>query len=439
MASSFVQTLLNSIADAGRELLDFGSGGPQRPDLPDLCRALLSQRGEASGTALAREVMDGYQALDAEGRLRFFSLLDTDFGPDHARVSAAAKRFVDTPDPGAFIALSQAVEPPRQELFRRMNMAPNGTAGLVEMRRHLLEALPGSPHLRAVDADLQHLLSSWFNRGFLVLERIDWRTPAVILEKLIAYESVHEIQGWDDLRRRLADDRRCFAFFHPALRDEPLIFVEVALVKGLADAVQPLLDRSHPPADPREADTAIFYSINNCQIGLRGISFGNFLIKQVVSELAHELPNIKTYATLSPIPGFGNWLAKSRESGALPLLDAKEYEALQALDEPDWSGDPNAVERLKGPVMRLCAHYFLAEKSSKGQPLDPVARFHLGNGARLERLNWMGDVSAKGLRESLGMLVNYSYRLGDIEKNHEAFTNSGTIMASSGVRGLHKG
>jgi len=438
MRPTFVRTLLNSIADAGRELLDLG-GGSQRDTLETLCRALLSQRGEASGTALAREVLDAYLAADEAERGAFFGLLEAEFGPDHGSLKIAAQSYLDMPDAQNLIRLSKAVEPPRQELFRRMNMAPDGTSALVEMRRQLLSTLRDHPERRAVDSDLRHLLSSWFNRGFLVLERIDWRTPAVVLEKLIAYEAVHEIQGWDDLRRRLADDRRCFAFFHPALRDEPLIFVEVALVKGLADAVQPLLDRTNPPDDPNNADTAIFYSINNCQTGLRGISFGNFLIKQVVSELAHELPNIKTFATLSPIPGFAKWLKTARETENLPLIEAKELEALDLLDVAGWDGDPGAVETLKAPLTRLCAHYFLAEKTDAGLPVDPVARFHLGNGAVLERLNWMGDRSAKGVRESHGMLVNYAYRLSDIEKNHEAFTNAGTIAASSSVRGLHKG
>ncbi|MEM7653782.1 MAG: malonyl-CoA decarboxylase family protein, partial [Pseudomonadota bacterium] len=257
MRPTFVQTLLNSIADAGRELLDLG-GGSQRDTLETLCRALLSQRGEASGTALAREVLDAYLAAGEAERGAFFDLLEAEFGPDHGSLKIAAQSYLDMPDAQNLIKLSKAVEPPRQELFRRMNMAPDGTSALVEMRRQLLSTLRDHPERKAVDSDLRHLLSSWFNRGFLVLERIDWRTPAVVLEKLIAYEAVHEIQGWDDLRRRLADDRRCFAFFHPALRDEPLIFVEVALVKGLADAVQPLLDRTNPPDDPNNADTAIF-------------------------------------------------------------------------------------------------------------------------------------------------------------------------------------
>ncbi len=443
--------VLNSIADRGRELLELRRGSapergstPEQGDTPEssigrLCRDLLSQRGEALGTALARDVVQAYEAMDAEGKARFFELLYAEFGPDSEAVLGAAERYRQAPDLTSFLALSAAVEPPRQELFRRINMAPQGTTALVGMRKHLLGLLPERPHLEAVDADLQHLLSSWFNRGFLRLERIDWRTPALILEKLIEYEAVHEIQGWDDLRRRLAKDRRCFAFFHPALRDEPLIFVEVALVRDMAGAIQPLVDPRSLPQNPSTADTAIFYSINNCQEGLRGISFGNLLIKQVVVELMSELPGLKTFATLSPIPGFGAWLRSARapnEPG--PLIKPEDQAALGALEAVGWHQDPRRAESLRGLLMRLCAHYLLREKRRDGRPLDPVARFHLGNGARLERINWLADTSANGLRRSAGLMVNYAYRLGDIETNHEAYANSGKVIASPEVRALLK-
>jgi malonyl-CoA decarboxylase len=320
--------------------------------------------------------------------------------------------------------------------MRRINFAPGGTAAIVAMRKFLVGQLREHPHLRFVDNDLKHLLSSWFNRGFLTLERIDWRTPAVVLEKLIEYEAVHEIDGWEDLRRRLDEDRRCFAFFHPALPDEPLIFVEVALVKGLADAVQPLLSRETERGEPRKADTAIFYSISNCQDGLKGITFGNFLIKQVVAELSTELPNLKHFSTLSPVPGFMRWLKSLKtRAGGVTLKQINSIKTLLLQD--DWVDNPSIVEELKEPLERLCAHYLLNEKS-RDRPLDPVSRFHLGNGARLERINWLGDSSPNGLAQSAGLLVNYYYSLKDIERNHEAYANERKVVASSAIQAVAK-
>ena len=310
-----------------------------------------------------------------------------------------------------------------------MNMAPGGTAALVELRRDLLRHLRTEPGLRPLDSDLRHLLASWFNRGFLELRRIDWQTPAAVLEKLITYEAVHEIAGWDDLRRRLGPDRRCFGFFHPALPGEPLIFVEVALTEGLASAVQPLLARDVPDLLQRErarqADTAIFYSISNCQDGLRGISFGNFLIKQVVEELKAELPRIRRFSTLSPVPGLRKWLEPQ-----IGTLLTKEEAA--ALETAEWWDGP-AAETLRPALTRHCAAY-LTSVAKRG-PLDPVARFHLGNGARLERVNWAGNTAARGLRESYGIMVNYLYDPEQIETNHEAFVR-GTVVRSAAVEAL---
>lgn len=394
-----------------------------------LCDDLLSTRGEASGIAVAREVAQTYEALDDGSRLTLFQILNDAFAPDVEAINAAAEAFRDGGDLDTFLALVRSVEPPRQEFFRRLNMAPRGTRTLVAMRAHLLGLLPDHPELRAVDADLRHLLGSWFNRGFLTLERIDWHTPADILERLIHYEAVHRMDGWDDLRRRLDRDRRCFAFFHPALPDEPLIFVEVALVNGLATSVQPLLDRSSEPDDPAAADTAIFYSISNCQEGLAGISFGNFLIKQVVHELARELPRLKVFSTLSPVPGLRRWLA------GLTDLTETEREAVDRLDEPGWHNNEVLAQGLRPVLMRLCARY-LVEAKRDGRPADPVTRFHIGNGARLEQINWMGDVSANGIAQSAGMLCNYLYDLKTIERNHEAYAISGRVAASSQVRKL---
>jgi malonyl-CoA decarboxylase len=298
---------------------------------------------------------------------------------------------------------------------------------------------------------MRRLLAAWFDVGFLDLRRITWASPAQLLEKLIAYEAVHAIRSWEDLKNRLDSDRRCFAFFHPRMPDEPLIFVEVALVRSMADNIQALLDEAAERQDPGKADTAVFYSISNAQKGLAGISFGNFLIKRVVDELAHELPNLKTFATLSPIPGFRAWLEGRLAADEPELLTLPEEQDLISatraanaraglaalLQEPDWPQRPAYAAVARGPLTRLCARYLLREQRG-GRPLDPVARFHLTNGARIERLNWLADTSKKGLRESAGLMVNYLYRLTDIDENHEVFMGEGRIVASSGVAGLLK-
>jgi malonyl-CoA decarboxylase len=406
------------------------------PNATKLAEALLSERGEASGAVIARELHDALQRLDQPSRLEFFRFLATRFQPDPAALCAAAQAYLADPSAEQATNLALAADPPRQEVLRRMNMAAGGTSALVAMRKEIAGYLRSEPNLKPLDADLKHLFASWFNRGFLQLRRIDWQSPAAVLEKLIAYEAVHEINGWDDLRRRLAPDRRCFAFFHPALPDEPLIFVEVALVRGLAEAVQPLLiqDMDHDVARARasQADTAIFYSISNCQDGLRGISFGNFLIKQVVQELKTELPNLQQFSTLSPVPGFRRWLAKR----AAATGDAEMTMLAEMHADAGWAGTAGAAT-LKGVIMRLCADY-LTHRVSKDAPADPVARFHLGNGARLERINWLGNTAPRGIEESFGVMVNYLYDLDTIESNHEAFVQDGEVIRSSEVDGWLK-
>ena len=384
--------------------------------------ALLSERGEAAGTALARQALEACLALDRDERDAMFDALTRDFSPEPERVGKAADAYRREPGPATLIRLQETVEPPRQELFRRLNMAPGGTGALVELRRRLLRELRAHPEWAALDFDLLHLLRSWFNRGFLVLERIDWRTSAMVLEKLIAYEAVHEIKGWPDLHRRLEADRRCFAFFHPSLPDEPLIFIEVALAHSMSARVQPLLDVDTPVGDTDEARCAVFYSITNCQDGLRGISFGNFLIKQVAMELQRELPQLRGFATLSPLPGFRQWLERQRVAG------------IEALAQRGWQ---KAKESDALPVLlqQLCAYYLLHAKQGR-QPLDPVARFHLGNGARLERINWLGDTSDNGIARSAGLMVNYVYRLDEVERNHELFMNDNRVIASREVEHL---
>ena len=395
----------------------------------ELCRALLTERGEVSGARVAAEVLGAYQRLSEEEVEWFFDRLVKAFSVDAEAVRQAAAAYRLDASPANLLTLQEAVEPPRQELFRRCNMAPGGTAVLVGMRRRLLRTLGDHPHRAEIDADLTHLFRSWFNRGFLTLARIDWQTSAVVLERLIRYEAVHQIQGWHDLRRRLESDRRCYAFFHPALPQEPLIFIEVALTRAVTAQVQPLLDPDSPVDDPARATCAIFYSITNCQVGLSGISFGNFLIKQVVEELGRELPRIRTFASLSPMPGFCAWL---RSEKVWASLSAELRKQLQRLDAPDSTSGP-VPAALKPEVMRLGANYLLFAKRNRA-PFDPVARFHLTNGARAERLNWMADTSDAGLRQSLGLMVNYVYELADVEQNHEAFARRDEIIASRELR-----
>jgi malonyl-CoA decarboxylase len=419
---------LNSIADAGRELWTKASQRNGK-SIKDLCQQLSSNKGEAMGTALAYAVVKAYEELNEQGKQDFFELLLTDFSQDSSEIIRLGDAYKAQPNADNLAALTKVVRSPRRLLFQRINMAPDGTRLLVNMREDLLHALKANKELAVVDSDLQFLLETWFNRGFLKIRKIDWRTPAHILEKLIAYEAVHEMDGWDDLRRRLEDDRRCFAFFHPALEDEPLIFVEVALVDGLATAVQPLL--APKPAELKPADTAIFYSISNCQKGLKGISFGNFLIKQVVMELQQELPKLKHFATLSPIPGFSRWLNAELAKSDSSYMTAEDQAIVSAL-QPGWHVDVISSERAKETLMRLCLHYLVEQKRGK-LPLDPVARFHLGNGARVEQLNWLGDISANGLRQSYGILANYGYKLNHVEENHEAFVNQNVIAQSKAI------
>jgi malonyl-CoA decarboxylase len=401
----------------------------------DLCHALLSERGEVSGATLAREVLAAYEGLLEPALPVFFDLVAAEFSPEPDAVGRAADAYRSDPTPEHLIRLQRAVEPPRQELFRRLNVAAGGTAALIAMRQRVLSEADLHPPWKSIEADLSHLLSSWFNRGFLTLERIDWHTPAIVLEKLIAHEAVHQIQGWHDLRRRLAADRRCFAFFHPVLADEPLIFIEVALTRGVSISVQPLLDIGSPVIDPAHADSAIFYSITNCQEGLRGISFGNLLIKQVVLELQREFPRIDHFATLSPISGFRAWLKNAEEQLSGAATGAALLETLEGLHDSGWFRTVDASSRLRPLLMQLCAYYLL-EARHEGLPADPVARFHLGNGARMERLNWLADVSEQGMRRSAGLMVNYVYRPSEVEHNHEEYVRDHRVAASHELKKL---
>lgn len=434
MTGSFLGDLLQTIADRGRAWIGPGrDAAPSPTQLLDLCEALLSNRGEASGVRLAQEILTGWQGLAEADQRIFLHGLAAQFAPDVEALAKAIAAYQAAPSPAGAVKLHIAAEARRQELLRRLNLAPGGTLSLVRLREKLLDQPDGSGDYAALDADLTHLFTSWFNRGFLVLRTIDWNTPASILEKIIRYEAVHRIHDWNDLRRRLEpEDRRCFGFFHPQLNDEPLIFVEVALTRTIPDAIAPLLAEDRPPIPAREATTAVFYSISNCQTGLRGISFGNFLIKHVVETLSREFPRLTNFVTLSPVPGFAGWLARARQETS-DLLGTDDHSALAALDSPDWAATPEARKALEPVLLRAAAAYFLDAKDKRGRPVDPVARFHLGNGARLERLNPFGDLSAKGMKQAHGLMVNYLYRLDEIERNHEAFATQGDIVAAPAV------
>lgn len=459
-----LRTAWTGMSDSTRYYL---SGAP-RPDLPDEDLAKIRQHmldcledlgGEVSARTRAAELGRSYLSLNAEGRERFLTLLATDFGTDHGQVATAVEKLRGAKDEAARRtaerALREALVPRYRQLLMRFNALPEGVKFLVDLRAELLPLARKTPELADLDADLKAVLTAWFDVGLLELRRITWDAPAALLEKLIAYEAVHAIRSWDDLKNRLDSDRRCFAFFHPNMPDEPLIFVEVALVDGMSDNVQALLDEYAPASDPQEANSAIFYSISNAQRGLAGISFGNFLIKRVVDLLKAELPNLKTFATLSPIPGFRKWLDARLDAGEGPTLSTAERRALadaleaggdasdhalvtMALAHEGWWDAPAVADGLKAPISRAAAHYLTNEKRRSGTAADPVAHFHLSNGARMERLNWQGDLSSNGLAQSCGLMINYLYKLGDIDGNHEAYTDTGRIATSSSIRALTK-
>ena len=436
--SSFFSDMLQTIADRGRALIQRREPARQRArGLVELCEDLLSGRGEASGVALARDILARYATLTIGPRIAFFEALESTFGHDRAGIDAAIATWEQSPSPETAAQLHRATEPKRLELFRRLNLAPGGTAALVRMREQLMDAMDHREDLAAIDRDFVHLFSSWFNRGFLVLRRIDWSTPAVILQKIIRYEAVHEIQDWDDLRRRIdLPDRRCYAFFHPALVDDPLIFVEVALTREIPEAIAPILADKRDVVDPERATTAVFYSITNCQRGLTGVSFGNFLIKQVVEEVSREVGRVSTFVTLSPAPNFAAWLKRERAAQASMALDDDDRMALAGLDTPNWWRVPAVADRMREPLLRAAAWYYVRGRNGRGLPIDPVARFHLGNGAQLEQLDWLGDTSERALAQSYGLMVNYLYDPEHIEKNHEAYAQQRTVVAAKSVSKL---
>jgi malonyl-CoA decarboxylase len=442
MNASFFGELLQTISERGRALIERardrrGTDASRSESLVELCEHLLSGRGEASGVALAREILGRYAELTTGPRIAFFEALAQRFGTDPARLEQAIAAWKAKPSDATAAEVHSASEPRRQELFRRLNLAPGGTAALVRMREQLMDVLAHRDDLGAVDDDFVHLFSSWFNRGFLVLRHIDWSTPAIVLEKIIRYEAVHAIRGWEDLRRRIDPaDRRCYAFFHPALVDEPLIFVEVALTREIPAAIAPILATEREMVEPDKMRTAVFYSISNCQRGLAGVSFGNFLIKQVVEEITREMPKLATFVTLSPVGNFASWLNRERAAETSSALSEADKKALAAIDNPNWWQNAATADQVKDPLMRAAAWYYLRARNPRGLPVDAVARFHLGNGARLERIDWLGDTSEKAMKQAHGFMVNYLYDLDDIEKNHEAFAEGRTVVASTGVQRL---
>ena len=423
-----------------------------RPDLPDddlkelhkqLQECLEARGGEVSARAHAAVIGQAYLNLTNTGRYRFLRLIAEKFGvPDHElRASMTAYLENSEQDPALLEQIKKQLMAPWVKLFTQFNALPSGVNFLIDMRTDLIRFGREYEGLDALDIDLKQLLMSWFNIGFLDLKRITWNEPASLLEKLIAYEAVYEIQSWDDLKNRLDSDRCCYAFFHPRMPDEPLIFVLVALVNGISENIHELLDSSAPVEDPYTVDTAVFYSISNTQLGLRGISMGNFLIKRVVDDLARHFPNLKTYITLSPIPGFRVYLENYLKSDNPLLLNSSELEALQSLVNirvSDREHEFLETNKIIQPLLsRLCIHYLINEKRGIGA-IDSVANFHLNNGAGIEQINWLGDHSEQGIKRSMGVMVNYRYKLEDIEKNHEAYNVRGKIKYSSKVKSLLK-
>ncbi len=432
------------------------------PELPDgdadrlrrqINDCLEARGGQVSARARAADLGETYLVLNAEGRRRFLEILAREYDVSSATVDEAIAARQAAEDEverrSAEMYLRETLVPPRVKLLGQFNELSQGVKFLVDLRAELMIFAAEDIRLQALDADIHALLASWFDIGFLDLKRITWETPATLLEKLIEYEAVHAIRSWDDLKNRLGDDRRCYAYFHPRMPDEPLIFVQVALVKGMSDNVQGLLDEDAPPGDPEDADTAIFYSISNCHLGLAGVNFGNFLIKRVVDDLVRDLPNLKTFATLSPIPGFRDWLREHADGRQMKLFEDSEFHSLEAatgtadpvaaieslLEQPDWINRSDLTTILEPILMRLCARYLVQSRNGP-RTRNRVAHFHLSNGARIERIDWLADTSPRGLAQSAGLMVNYRYKLEDIERNHEAYTGKGEVIADPAVKKL---
>ena len=422
---------------AVRKLRDIraGQGQYSLEGMTKNAASLLTARGQASGVKVASDIIKAYPHCKAADKKAFFHFLLSEFGRDKSKLIEACLQYGEQPDHKNLKTLTQIIEPRRQELIRRINMAPGGTWALVQMRKDLQRFVKEDPSLKPVDIDFLHLFKSWFNRGFLTMQDISWSSPALILERLIAYESVHEITSWQDLKSRLdPPDRRCYAFFHPSLTNEPLIFVEVALCADIPVSIQDILSPDREVLKAGQEKVAAFYSINNCLTGLRGISFGNFLIKQVVENLRADYPKLNKFVTLSPIPGFSDWLIGENRAASFKI----ENSELLRLQTPDWFKDASFAERMKPALRRAALSYLLDRQPGSHRLHNSVARFHLGNGARIEDIQWLADTSARGLSASFGMMVNYLYKLDQIENNHEAFAVRHEVIISKEMKNLHK-
>ena len=402
--------------------------GDETRSIAELCRMTMQSDGEYSSLLLSDRILNLFEKLDRDGMIEFFQMLNDEYDLDVDSLKVTVDEYAKDPSAQTLRKLTTASEPGRQELFRRLNMAPGGTRRLVKMREQLLELTKQHPELGKMDTDFRHLFNSWFNRGFLLMQPIDWTTSAHILEKIIAYEAVHEIRNWGELRSRLEpEDRYCYAFFHPAMEDEPLVFVVVALTERVPDKISQILNSDQNGPEQDDASCAVFYSISNCHAGLAGVSFGNFLIKQVADSLKQRFPNLKKFSTISPAPGFRKWLQQAS------LQDEEIAGLLPGIDE-----DPESIvdAQFAKVLPKFAASYFLEQKTSRDEPLDPVARFHLKNGALLDRLNFQADQSEKGMEQSLGLMVNYVYDLSKVEENHENYMKNHKVVCSNQIRKL---
>ena len=425
--------IISSIADAGQKL--FKKKVTKKNDLEailSLCDDLISNKGAAFGIAVARDITELYQTLSDENKLLFFKKINQKYKPNFTKVNDAIEVYKKSQNEKNLYNLYKISEGSRGILFRRMNMAPNGTSIIVSLREDLLKILKDNSDLKGLDDDLRFLFRDWFNPGFLKLEKITWDTKAAVLEKIIQYERVHQIRDMNELKRRLGDDRRFFSYFHPALEDEPIIFVQVALTKGLGRSIQELMKPSNK--ESKHFDSATFYSISNCQEGLSRVTLGNFLIKRVVYELQEELPNIKNFGTLSPIPGFAEWFSYQEDHKIRQILANLKNNDASFLRSKDLKiGDKRFVEN-KDLLVKLATHYIVNEKTNKGLPINDVSRFHLGNGAIVDDIIINANVSEVGFNRSFGVMVNYLYELKNIEKNHEDFINNKKINISDKLK-----
>jgi len=428
-----LKQIISSIADAGQKI--FSIKNIKKNDLESiisLCDDLISHKGAAFGITVARDITELYQSLSPENKLLFFQKINEKYKPSFKKVNEAIENYTKSQNERTLSDLFKVSEGNRRELFRRMNMAPNGTAIIVALREDLLKILKSNMELSELDNDLRHLFRAWFNPGFLKLTKITWDTKAAVLEKIIKYERVHQIKDMNELKRRLGEDRRFFSYFHPALEDEPIIFVQVALTKGLGKSIQELMKPTSN--NQKEYDTATFYSISNCQEGLSRVTLGNFLIKRVVYEIQEELPHIKNFGTLSPIPGFVDWFSYLDESKIKNILGDLTNQNISFLKSKDMKIGDNRIVENKEAIIKLVAHYIVNEKNKKGLPINDVSRFHLGNGAIVEDIVVNANISETGFKRSYGVMVNYLYELKNIEKNHEDYMNNNKVIVSDKIK-----